>query len=179
MRIKATFIISHLLLIALVITIFLPGAKEVKSPVAMLAAIALMELFYLFQSFKKDSDKVAASDIMAIIWGFLLIWEIVVTKKNLMHPVLVPAPENVFNVFREQYVTLITGVISSMELLFLGVFIGQVLGSLLGLICGWIPRLKHVFYPIANVLTPIPSIVFAPYVVAIMPTFRSASDCLS
>ena len=175
MRIKLTFIISHLLLIALIITMFLPGAKDVKSPAAMLAAIALMEAFYLYRSFRKDGDKVAASDIMAIIWGFLLIWEIVVTKKNMMHPVLVPAPENVFNVFREQYVTLITGVISSMELLFLGVFIGQVLGSLFGLICGWIPRLKHVFYPIANVLTPIPSIVFAPYVVAIMPTFRSAS----
>lgn len=175
MKIKATFMISHLLLIALIIMIFLPGEKEVKSPAAMLAAIVLLEGIYLFQSWKRSADKVAASDIMAIVWSFLLVWEIVVTKKDLMHPVLVPAPENVFHVFREQYVILFTGVISSMELLFLGVAAGLVLGSLFGLICGWIPRLKHVFYPIANVLTPIPSIVFAPYVVAIMPTFRSAS----
>lgn len=31
------------------------------------------------------------------------------------------------------------------------------------------------FYPIANVLAPIPSVVFAPYVIALMPSFRSAS----
>jgi len=39
------------------------------------------------------------------------------------------------------------------------------LGSLLFymgcLICGWITRLRKLFHPIANVLAPIPSIVFA------------------
>ena len=43
------------------------------------------------------------------------------------------------------------------------------------LICGWIRRLRDIFHPIASVLAPIPPTVFAPYVVALMPTFRSAS----
>ncbi|MGI6095489.1 MAG: ABC transporter permease [Lachnospiraceae bacterium] len=175
MKKKVTLIVSHILLIVLIITIFLPGEKAVKSPAAMLAGMALIEAFYLSRFLKKTGDKVAASDIMVIVWGFLLIWEIMVTKLNRMHPVLVPAPENVFHVFREQYAVLLSGVFSSLQLLFIGVVTGLVLGSLFGLICGWIPRLKHVFYPIANVLAPIPSIVFAPYVIAIMPTFRSAS----
>ena len=31
------------------------------------------------------------------------------------------------------------------------------------------------FYPIVKVLAPIPSVVYTPYIIAIMPTFRSAS----
>ena len=56
-----------------------------------------------------------------------------------------------------------------------GVIVGLAAGVVTGLICGWVKRLRSLFYPVANVLAPIPSIVFAPYIVALMPTFRSAS----
>lgn len=53
--------------------------------------------------------------------------------------------------------------------------LGTSLGMCLGLPVGWIPRIREIFYPIANVLAPIPPVVFAPYLIALMPTFRSAS----
>ena len=40
---------------------------------------------------------------------------------------------------------------------------GLALGVVLGIVCGWIPRLRAMFFPIANVLAPIPPTVFAPY----------------
>ena len=92
-----------------------------------------------------------------------------------MHPVLYPAPENVFYVYRTQYATILLNILSSMELLAVSIFIGVVLGVVLGVTVGWIPVLSDVFYPIANVLAPIPSVVYAPYIIAIMPSFRSAS----
>ena len=55
-----------------------------------------------------------------------------------------------------------------------GVLFGIGFGVGLGLPVGWIPACG-IFYPIANVLTPIPPVVFAPYLIALMPTFRSAS----
>ena len=45
----------------------------------------------------------------------------------------------------------------------------------LGLLAGWIPRLRAFAYPVANVMAPIPPIVISPYLVSLMPTFRSAS----
>lgn len=174
-RIPATLFINQMLFLCLGICLFLPGEKQIKGPCPMAAAILIFEIAYLTYIVRKGENLTAASDLMMIVWAFLLLWEIVVTKKNMMHPVLVPAPENVFYVFYEQPVILLKGVWSSLKLLFAGVFGGLAAGVVAGLVCGWIPRLRNLFYPIANVLAPIPSIVFAPYIVALMPSFRSAS----
>ena len=174
-KINFSVLFSHLLLAVLVTAIFLPGEKKTESPVSFLAAIALMELYYIYRLVRFPLKRESASGIISLLWILFLIWEIAVTKLNACHPVLVPALENIFHVFRMDWKEMLWGVLNSMELLFAGVLIGLALGTLLGLICGWNQRLKEMFYPIANVLAPIPSIVFAPYVIAIMPTFRSAS----
>ena len=174
-----SFVIAQILLIALLsVILFVPSQRNVEDPAALLAAIALMEIMYLFQLMrgrKKGKANPALSDIMSLIWLFLLVWEIFVTKLNRMQPVLFPAAEDVFNVFRTQYPRLLGNVVSSLQLLFVGVFSGIALGGGLGLPMGWFPRLRAICYPIANVLAPIPSVVFAPYLIALMPTFRSAS----
>jgi NitT/TauT family transport system permease protein len=70
---------------------------------------------------------------------------------------------------------MLQGVFSSLRLLVLGVGLALVAGVFLGLAVGWIPRLRGAVLPIANVISPIPPLVYTPYVVAVMPTFRSAS----
>lgn len=57
----------------------------------------------------------------------------------------------------------------------MGAVTAIIAGVVLGAICGWVSGLRSVFAPIARVLAPIPSVVFAPYLVALMPTFRIAS----
>jgi len=174
-KFPATAVVGQLLFIVLCVTLFMPGEKAVKSVYPMLCAMILFETAYLVYLGRRWENRTAASDLMVIVWAFLLLWEIAVTKKNWMHPVLVPAPENVFYVFYEQPLILLEGVYSSLKLLLGGVLAGLFAGVVAGLVCGWIPRLRKLFYPVANVLAPIPSIVFAPYVVALMPSFRSAS----
>lgn len=171
-------VLAHLMFIVLIILISLPGKKSVQPYTALLIGVGIIEMFYLyhlFLNYKKEKSCRASSDIMLIVLFFLFIWEILTTKLNVMHPVLIPAPEDVFNVFATQYKTLLGGVVYSLQLLLIGFFFGLTFGISLGLIVGWIPRLKGIFYPIANVITPIPPVVFAPYLIAIMPTFRSAS----
>ena len=65
--------------------------------------------------------------------------------------------------------------IYSMELWAAGFSGGMLMGVILGLFAGWRQELRNFIYPIANVMAPIPAIVFSPYLVAIMPSFRSAS----
>ncbi len=174
-RISVSVIVCHAALAALIAAVLLPGKKETADPAAMLWVIALIEGYYLYRLARFPKKRDSASDIVLILWALMLLWEIMVSKLDLCHPVLVPALENIFHVFTDDYVEMAGGVLSSLEILSIGVAVGLALGTLLGLICGWNQRLKEVFYPIANVLAPIPSIVFAPYVIAIMPSFRSAS----
>lgn len=174
-RFDSAFYIANIIMLTLMATVLFPGKKAVTSPTAFLACIAIIECIYLSKLLRKKEKAVGLSEIMIIIWVMFGLWELFVTKLNMLHPVLVPAPENVFNVFFTQYKVLISGVISSMELLATGFLFGIGLGVGLGLPVGWIPKLKGIFYPIANVLTPIPPVVFAPYLIALMPTFRSAS----
>lgn len=112
---------------------------------------------------------------MIFVWLLLIAWELCTSVLNIAHPVLVPCPENVFDTFREQWREMLLNVAYSMELLTIGFVTGMVLAVLLGLIAGWFPRLRRFAYPIANVMAPIPAVVFSPYLVALMPSFRSAS----
>lgn len=171
-------VIAHLFLLALVILVLVPDAKKTQPISAMLASLVVIEVLYILQCrrwHKRGESFRVPSCIVSIVWAVLITWEILVTKLNCMHPVLYPAPENVFYVYRTQYVTILLNILSSMELLTASIFIGVILGVVLGITIGWIPVLSDVFYPIANVLAPIPSVVYAPYIIAVMPSFRSAS----
>ncbi len=87
----------------------------------------------------------------------------------------VPAPEAVFNVFFAQATYRPPTSSRRSRLLVMGYVGGLALGVVLGIVCGWIPRLRAMFFPIANVLAPIPPTVFAPYLIVLLPTFRTAS----
>lgn len=171
------FFFSHVLLVILVYFIVIVPKQRVTVQTfqALLVGLVLIELFYLYNFFTKRDKREGQGDLMVFIWCAFLIWECCTSVWNIAHPVLIPAPEHVFNTFQKQWDKLLLNVLYSMELLFTGFFIGQILAVGFGLIVGWIPRLRHFFYPIASVMAPIPAIVFSPYLVSLMPSFRSAS----
>ena len=173
-------LIPHLFLIALVAAVlFAPkGRPGVEHWGALLAGIAVIELLFLvavIRNRRRGAESTAPYDLIVFVWVLLLLWELYTSVSNLAHPVLVPAPENVFATFHEQWRTLLLNIAYSMQLLLVGFFAGLILAVLLGLYAGWYPRLRAFSYPIANVMAPIPAVVFSPYLVALMPTFRSAS----
>lgn len=167
--------VTHVLLAVLVALILLPGVKMVPTPTPFLVAVALIECCYIASVVRARGKSEAPSWIVLIVWVLLIAWELLTTQLGRLHPVLVPAPEAVFNVFATQYDVLLVNVASSVELLLVGAVTSIVLGVLLGALVGWVGPLRDVCAPIARVLAPIPSVVFAPYLVALMPTFRSAS----
>lgn len=171
--------LAHVLLAALVaVTLF--AAKQrpaVRVCTSMLVALGVIELLFLFNYCRKKSDaaRTSACDIIIFVWVLIIVWQLFTSVFNLAHPVLVPCPENVFDTFREHWREMLLNVAYSMELLLIGFVSGMVLAVLFGLVAGWIPRLRRFAYPIANVMAPIPAVVFSPYLVALMPSFRSAS----
>ena len=174
-------LITHALLAVLLLIIFFADKAKanLKEPWALLAAVLVMELLYLVFSSRnknlKGTSGTGASDIISFVWIFMIFWELMTSVLDKAHPVLVPAPENVFYVFCEQWRTMLLNISYSMRLLLGGMILGLGAAVVLGLVCGWNQRLKAFAYPIANVMAPIPAIVISPYLVAIMPSFRSAS----
>lgn len=174
-RICPAFLITQLAFaVLLLLLLAVPKARPtVRAPWSMLVGILVIDGFFLLRYRKHQSR--SACDIMLFVWLLLILWELYTSVCNAAHPVLVPCPENVFDTFREQGGELLLNVLSSMELLCIGFGAGMLLAVGLGLPAGWFPRLRDFASPIANVMAPIPAVVFSPYLVALMPSFRSAS----
>lgn len=174
------FIAVHLLLAALVaVVVLVPNARpNTRGFGPLLAALAVIEglfLLSLARDRKKGGGSTGPCDIMLFVWALFLAWELCTSVLNIAHPVLVPSPENVFDTFRKDGGEMLLNVAYSMQLLLVGFSAGMLLAIVCGLLAGWYPRLRAFAYPIANVMAPIPAVVFSPYLVSLMPTFRSAS----
>ncbi len=174
------FFLTQMLLLALVaIVVAMPNAKVLSvTYYPLLIALAIMDIIYLaliVAKAKRGIESTGPNDIIVFVWVLIILWELASTKLALTPNVIVPTPEEVFNVFATSYDTLWESVVSSTTLLMVGYLGGIFFGVVLGIICGWVPRLREMFYPIANVMAPIPPTVFAPYLVVLLPTFRAAS----
>jgi len=159
-------------IIDLLLIFLMPAKISTDSPWAFVVVLVLAEVLFLVKYGK--SKKESAVDIAFVAYIFLGLWELF-KKLGMLHPVLVPPPENVFHVLITQRELIVQGIFSSLLLLLIGVGLALVTGVIFGLLVGWIPRLREAVMPIANVISPIPPLVYTPYVVAVMPTFRSAS----
>ena len=177
-KVSGSFLLAHGVLAVLIyVMIFVPDQRTaVRDWHSMAAAIAVIEGRFLFAYRKREGARPSGcADILLFIWTLLLVWELSTSVWNLAHPVLVPSPENVFDTFRESWDRMLLNVLYSLQLLALGFFPGLTAAVGLGLVAGWTPRLREFAAPIANVMAPVPAVVFSPYLVAVMPSFRSAS----
>lgn len=174
------FNLSNLFFLLTLACFFLPSkyAAEMKSglksPVAFVAVLFLIEIFFIF-SLRNEKKAQAAKDISAFVFIVAFAWEFFVSRLNVLPFVFVPAPENVFHVFLEDYPTIIVGFFSSMYLLIAGMATAIISAVILGTLVGWSPRLTKAIYPIAKAVSTVPPLIYTPYVVLIMPTFRLAS----
>ena len=167
-------VLVHLLFVLLVVQVALPGKNETASPALFLCASVLTEAACLWRIVRGKNAR-AAGDIGAALFLLFNVWELWATVLGQAHPILVPTPEAVFQVFGAQWRLMLRGIGSSLSLLAIGFGIALPLGALLGMLAGWSPRLRGFLVPIARVLAPVPAIIYAPYLIALMPSFRSAS----
>lgn len=166
--------LADVLCLALMACILLPGTAAQESPGPFLAVAVFAEGVYRCRRYRQPGAR-APGDIASLVFAFFLLWECCTTKLGIANKILIPSPEKVFWVFIRQWKVMGEGVISSLSLILAGFLIALSLGISLGLYVGLTPRLKGLFLPVAKVISPIPPIVCGPYIIALMPTFRSAS----
>ncbi len=172
--VTVSFVLANILFAALLVAIAVPGKVHPKTSVPFYVAAAIVEALFLWRYFA-GGRKRSTCHIAIVVFALLIVWETVSTDLKLTHPVLIPNPENVFAVFPARWDELIENVASSMILLAEGFITSLVAGTIIGLFVGWLPKVRETVYPIAHVLAPVPAIVFAPYLVMLLPSFKAAA----
>ena len=178
--------IPNLFFILILLTLRLPGKYGVemrgglKSVHAFLFVVILIEAAFLLAQFSKKNasqpaKRISSRDITGFVFIVLWFWEFFVSRLNVFPYIFVPAPENVFHVFIDDYKSILLGFVSSMYLLLVGMLSALVFAVVLGTIVGWNNRLCNAVYPIAKAISTVPPLIYTPYVVLILPTFKLAS----
>ncbi len=172
--VKPSFIIANVLFVATLIAIAVPGKVVPKSSAEFYAAVVLVECLFLWR-YLAGGRKRSTCNIASVMWVLFIAWEVAATDLKVTHPVLVPIPENVFAVYTRIPDELARNVVSSMTLLCEGFLTSLVIATIVGLFVGWLPKVRETVFPIAKVLAPVPAIVFTPYLVMLLHSFRAAA----
>lgn len=147
------------------------GLKDFK---AFGAVLLIIEAIFIISNGLEKRNR-AQRDIVGFVYAFLFIWEVGVSRLNLLPFAFVPAPENVFYVFIEDYINILEGFRSSMILIILGVSLALFFAVILGTLVGWVPRLTNAIFPVVKAISTVPPLIYTSYIVLIMPTFFLAS----
>lgn len=169
-------IVNILFLINLFLTLFLDYQTEHQNLYpnnSYIVFLIITEIYYLLLFVIRKRKSV--SDVATILFLFLFFWELGYKLGWTTNDLLIPSPEGLFSIYSEKTDEVVSGIGASLKLLFFGILIGLVSGVILGLTAGFVPRVREVVSPIAGVLSPIPPLVYTPYVVMIAPTFYIAS----
>ena len=148
-----------------------------KSPVVFAIVLTIIEVIF-HVNFSNPKKRRASLDITSFILFFCLIWELFIARLNLLPYIFVPAPENVFNVFISDWKKILIGFVSSMILIIIGMVASGLSSVILGTLVGWNERLTKAVYPIVKAISTVPALIYTPYVVLIVPTFKLASLCV-
>ncbi len=146
-------------------------------PRYLLILVLVLEGVTLLRTFtgRTEASRQGAGDVAAIIFGVLLAWQLATARFGLLDKMLFPTPESVLRMFVSELPDMLKGLVNSLILLVSGYFLALGTALPLGLLVGWRSRLFHAVNPFTKVMGPIPPIVYIPYAIALLPSFRSAS----
>ena len=179
MSFKKRFIrTTNLLFLILILVQLLPNAIEGETFASYTVWFAMgVEILVLAISAlsKKEKNLHLFLDIISFIYVLLILWTLATVKFNILNEALFPAPGKVFEQFIRDYNKLLVNIKSSVGIIVQGYLLASVIAIPLGLFLGWNSRLGNAATYISKFLGSIPPIVYIPYGIALLPTFRSVS----
>lgn len=168
-------LIGFLIAVSLLITNIIVGynvgyfTEHNKTYDATPYVIVLLIAFGLYFIKLFFTNKKSATDLIIIIYIFLLFWDLSYKFGLVQNDLLIPSPEGLFYVFKTDYVKIWNNVLDSLELLFFGFLFAIISGTILGLIAGWFKRASEVTIPITNVITLIPPVLITAWLIMWFP----------
>ena len=124
---------------------------------------------------KKEKGLNLFLDIIGFVYGFLIVWTLITAKFNILKEELFPPMGKVFWQAVQDGDKIFVNIGSSLGIIVQGYLIALAIAIPLGLFLGWSARLGSAATYISKFLGSIPPIVYIPYGIALLPTFRSVS----
>ena len=179
MTIKARFLrITHIFFAILMLIQLLPdkSQKEVCKSSLIVFAIATEAVVIILSFLIKKKESLSLTlDIFGFIYVFLTVWTLTTAKFDLLNDLLFPAPGKVIAQFAEDKTVILTNIKSSVGIIIQGFLLAAVAAIPLGLLIGLNARLGNAASYLTKFFSSIPPIVYIPYGIALLPTFRSVS----
>lgn len=179
MTIKARFLrITHIFFAILMLIQLLPdkSQKEVCTSSLIVFAIATEAVVIILSFLIKKKESLSLTlDIFGFIYVFLTVWTLATAKFDLLNDLLFPAPGKVIAQFAEDKTVILTNIKSSVGIIIQGFLLAAVAAIPLGLLIGLNARLGNAASYLTKFFSSIPPIVYIPYGIALLPTFRSVS----
>ncbi len=170
--------LTHVFFVILLLVQLLPdrSAKETAQGALIIFVVAVEVLTLLASAFIKRQESLALLlDIVGFICVLLTVWSLATAKFNILNDVLFPAPGRVLAQFAEDREKILVNIASSLGITIEGFLLAAVVAVPLGLFLGWNARLGGAATYISKFFSSIPPIVYIPYGIALLPTFRSVS----
>ena len=170
--------VVHLLFIAVLLIQLLPdkSTKDVYTGKLITFAVAAEIIILIISSFiKKEESLKLVVDIASFIFVLLGVWSLATAKFNILNDLLFPAPGKVIHQFVEDKDKIFINIESSLGTTIKGFLLAVIVAVPLGLFIGWSARVGSAATYITKFFSSIPPIVYIPYGIALLPTFKSVS----
>ena len=170
--------VVNILFVLLLLIQLLPNHNSVDPKTAYLIGFAvILEIVVIIVSalIKNKAGHTLFVDIVSFVYGLLILWTLATAKFNLLKESLFPPAGRIFYQFVDDGVKLLVHAGSSLAIVLEGYALGLGLAIPLGLFLGWSARLGSSATYISKFFGSIPPIVYIPYGIALLPTFRSVS----
>ena len=179
---KRLFIIPNALFIVFLLIQLLPDKpyRIVDRPLYTIVLAAVLESALLTISFlvKKERLRHIFTDVLGIIFAFLVFWVLATIKFDLpgsAKQAVFPPPGAVLEKFALDFGQILVNIRDSLALVFHGYLIAVIIAIPLGLFLGWNMRIGAAAGYISKFISSISPIVYIPYAIVLLPTFRAAS----
>jgi NitT/TauT family transport system permease protein len=169
--------ISHFLFIVFLLIQLLPDKAKNPHPLYAVIFILAAETALLIVSIlaKKIRAIDLFADIIAFVYIFLILWTLFTAKFNVLKASFFPPPGTVFEQALRDGGVILGNIKTSLGIVIQGYFIALIIAIPLGLFLGWNIRSGNAAVYISKFLGSIPPVVYIPYGIALLPTFRSGS----
>lgn len=170
--------LANILYLVFLLIQFIPNSLsgETYSLYTIVFASAVELLVIAVSAFiKKEKGFHLFTDIVSFIYGFLILWTLLTEKFNVLREALFPPMGKVFYQFIADFDKIVLNIGSSIGIVIEGYVLAAIIAIPLGLFLGWSIRLGSAATYVSKFLGAIPPIVYIPYGIALLPTFRSVS----
>lgn len=177
-KLKQLLSSTQLLFLLAILVQFLPTkTKKTGDPLYAVGLLLILEalLIFLILIRPNHKDSKTLNGVFGVVFAFLGIWTLLTAKLVLVPQDIFKAPDIVTEQFVKDLPRLLNDLAASMITIMTGYVLALVTAIPIGLFLGWNSQVGKVSEQVANFLGSIPPIVFIPYSLALLPTFKSCS----